>query len=735
MSDLRFKNTFIWLLQNFLLIFIFWFVLENVQANAAQHKNYSINSNSPYPLFLKSFNFKSNKLQTSSQWSRLFYFCDHNNNPDWDYQGSESYRYAVNFALCYQVKMSLGMQDDAYVYAEKSLHILNNNLLPFINYKNDSGYGIRNYGPALALVYSWLHSYPGFLPEVKKSTRIRMSEWLSWFSEKGYSNNQPVANYHAGYVLASTLIGVATYHDNNNGAEAFKNTVLLFNNSKKLFDAIMPGGHWPEGWSYGVGVYDAYALSTLALTEATNMSGFKDFKWLKNNIYLKSAALTPDGKYFYDDGLWSLNRHGVPTVTDMYTAGYLYNWTSVVGLRARQYLHDAKTNEKVSEWKSFIFSNLDKDSKKSGIHSQSASSYMATGLGLVLMRDSSDGESSTWGSFISGPYLSYQREQDLDQGHMEIYKSAPLLIDAGHGLYNPDNLKATKLHNTYTLTGRTDVDYDAQRSFANIKDCKKRDIGIKQYSEMDDGLLISGEFSNAYRAAPAWDEKCKIAPLKKLTRTIFYLRPNLFFIFDHIVKTSSQSKVVPHFNLNFPTMPDKLSSDSRKLEVNNLTGRLHVETIFPEKSVSILQSGAKSGALIESWHLDVSNPDNTLMAYSFLHVIRAGLNNSNYKPPVTISIKGENILGVLLGGLISSELKNNAEVVVLFADVKAKKSNLKLSYKLAKALKSRVTYVFNLQPDTRYKVEVEKSDNNISTVSIKHGPVGILSNPQGVLKF
>src|SRR5262249_15737233 len=72
----------------------------------------------------------------------------------------------------------------------------------------DDAYSIRNLGYT-ALAYGWLHDAPGMTPELRARARQRWAASLAFFEHHGYHPHDPGSNYHAGYLIAATMIAIA----------------------------------------------------------------------------------------------------------------------------------------------------------------------------------------------------------------------------------------------------------------------------------------------------------------------------------------------------------------------------------------------------------------------------------------------------------------------------------------------------------------------------------------------
>jgi hypothetical protein len=665
----------------------------------------------------------------SAEWSKLKSFCDANLNagvPGWDYQGDQKSRYVSNFALCYRIVKEVSGQTAADPYGQKALQILNNDLIPFTNYGNDSGYGIRNYVPGISIAYDWLYDYSGLTETVKTSARNRIKAWLNWYQASGYANNEVISNYNSGFMLARVLSSISIYGDDAESATLFSAAVSHYNTARNKFDQVMPGGHWPEGWNYGAGVLERYAMAASALKISTSDANYAAFSWLTNNVTLKLNAVSPDGKYFYDDGGWTGSSAGIPSMNDMIAEGFLAGWSTNAGKIARSYIDNinvAPAYEAVDEWKSFLY--FDPASQPYNLATTNKS-YHATGAGLVTMRSAWSSPTGTWASFIAGPYLSYQEAQNMDQGQIMLYKKAPLLIDASHDLYGDAHLTDTIHHNTYTLENRSGTSYAGQNEYAVSSSCPGDTIGINSYLDGGTWMFTSGEFANAYKT-----QTCGSPGIKRLQRNIFYLRPNLLLVYDQIEKLANQLQVAPRMHLHFPTQPATLDFN-RQLTVDNAGARLHVATVFPLNAMATLEPNSVSGSVTPGWHLAVTAPDQTASYQRFLHVLRAGEATSAYTFPDVRAISSSAAYGAQVSNLTTAE--STEPLVIVFADNGTTSIPSSLNYQYVPVAGQTRHYVLKLKPNTSYSVSSTTAGSNVA-VTLTEGGSGYQSDSAGVLSF
>jgi len=137
--------------------------------------------------------------------------------------------------------------------------------------KRDTGYAIRFIGPHTALAYDWLHDAPGVDEPLRAHTRACFKEWVDWYTATGYLNDEPGANYHAGYVAAKSLIAVAEAGEAGADGDRHWNEAVDDILGKQLVGkglaagGPLVGGDWNEGWQYGPLSVLHYALAARAL--------------------------------------------------------------------------------------------------------------------------------------------------------------------------------------------------------------------------------------------------------------------------------------------------------------------------------------------------------------------------------------------------------------------------------------------------------------------------------------
>jgi hypothetical protein len=168
--------------------------------------------------------------------------------------------------------------------------------------RRDHGYAIRFLGPYTALAYDWLHDHPLMTPELAARARERWAAWIDWYRDKGYRANSPGSNYHAGYLIAATMIAIAQAGEADDAGTALWQFVAdqLWNKDMAAAlsqEGVLAGGNWPEGWQYGPLSIAEIALGARVMREAgVDVPGIAP--WLASVMRHHVYALTPSDRVF-----------------------------------------------------------------------------------------------------------------------------------------------------------------------------------------------------------------------------------------------------------------------------------------------------------------------------------------------------------------------------------------------------------------------------------------------------
>src|SRR5262245_37171412 len=180
----------------------------------------------------------------------------------------------------------------------------------------DSGYAIRNLAPYTALAYDWLHDAPGMTPALRARARQRWAAWLSFFERSGYHPHDPGSNYHAGYLLAATMVAIAQAGEAGEAGRALWRTVVDRMWNKEMAAALAPGGvldggDWDEGWQYAPLSVAEYALAARILKPYVRVDGIAG--WLAAVLRRHVHALNPSDRLWVGGDLDSPEAYPEPS--------------------------------------------------------------------------------------------------------------------------------------------------------------------------------------------------------------------------------------------------------------------------------------------------------------------------------------------------------------------------------------------------------------------------------------
>ncbi len=137
----------------------------------------------------------------------------------------------------------------------------------------DSGFAIRAIGPYTALAYDWLYDHALMNDDLRATARHRFAAWAAWYAANGYRARGVGTNYHAGYVMAATLMAAAARGDGNDDVDNLWDKVTGEIWGKDMAGGlaaggVLEGGDWGEGWQYGPLAVANYAVAGRVLAEA-----------------------------------------------------------------------------------------------------------------------------------------------------------------------------------------------------------------------------------------------------------------------------------------------------------------------------------------------------------------------------------------------------------------------------------------------------------------------------------
>jgi hypothetical protein len=445
------------------------------------------------------------------------------------------------------------------------------------NIMNDSGYGVRNFGPLLALGYDWFFGSlsAGDKTQIFASINAILDEAIRW----SYNALQPGAgwdaathtNYHAGYFTALALGGICTRGggENARGQEWYDywHDTLWAVVDKPFYDKwLQNNASGPDAVQYLRAIISSSALVAWAQYTANGENLFGsggDWPWVLENMKWFVHSTMPPRTYFAQRGLIYNNADGnPPNPWALQAIGMwpIHHLADVAGdpfrPKFKRYIDDlsALNNPSSSFWKVIFYDDaLSSADWTTEPLSTVVLSNPTGGYGRALMRsDWTTG--AVFADLLGGPYTEGWGGRNMyDKGTMLIQRGATHLLvtpftevvlannDAAWGYFSSNprivhaNWYVTKVGDTIPIRplsgGGNDPAYD--RPFAAVP---KVSAGAPQRIDRFDGQVpyvyarsvrMDENYhwsSSGWRPTVGWD------------REVIYLRPKVFVIYDRTNK-------------------------------------------------------------------------------------------------------------------------------------------------------------------------------------------------------
>jgi hypothetical protein len=449
------------------------------------------------------------------------------------YQGDGYLPEILAFGLCYRT--AAGVDDaSATRWAQAGARVLGAMATPAgsggEDPSTDDGYGIRNYGVGMALGYDWLR--PVLDAKTGASVAAALDAWIAWYDSSGFSRNEPIGNYFAGYLFAKGAAAIALDGDDPNASTWWNDVAVRLWPTlvQPAYGQWLAGGGWPEGWQYGPrAVQNVLGFLWAAYT------GKGESWW--NDIDVDCA----EGEYIMQFA-WPSRRHMDDRGT-VHAQAVLAPSASTVAITAttlelrrpgamaasvRGNAVDllAVTGEVLPPWEAFLFWDPQAPATST---STLPRSYLSPGPGHVAMRSSWD-TNATWASFVSGAYIDApdSGEQYFDQGGLAIASGdSPVLVNATGWLpqaagdsgeqYVYDDTWGSRtrlLDNTFYVAGATQCGNDPTQAATHVE----------RYE--DGATWVRARGANIEQMyAPA-------GAIGQFVRDVAYVRPGTFVVYD-----------------------------------------------------------------------------------------------------------------------------------------------------------------------------------------------------------
>lgn len=232
---------------------------------------------------------------------------------------------------------------------------------------------------------------------------------------------------------------------------------------------------------------------------------------------------------------------------------------------------------------------------------------------------------------------------------------------------------------------------------------------------------------------PIFPSNCGEVPVTWLNRSVLFVRPGLFAVYDQVQKSATQPQVQPVMHLWLPTAPSLVGGDPRKVSLDNGGGRLQIAAVLPANSTVSTVAAPRNetqGPGVSSWHYSATLANPSPAYQAFLTVLRAGDATPAYAFPAVSAITGTGVNGTLVAGLLATE--GTTPVAMLFADSGTRAVPASVQYSVPAATTRH--FVAKLKPSTAYAIGSTVTGGT-RTVTVTENPGGTPTDTGGVLAF
>lgn len=610
----------------------------------------------------------------------------------------------------------------------------------------DSGYGIRGYVPAMAIGYDWIYDTLSDADRAQIFTEI--NRWVEYFDASGFGRNFPQGNYFAGYYSAKALGALATEGENPKAAAMWDDWLnrIHYGLVQPYHAQWLSGGGAPDGWNYGQletinmlrAIAAAYTAKGLNLIhDATKPFTYPDghARWMTHFTWPDMKSVSDRG-FVYDndnpswtDAAWATQYNGLLRLAGGDNAPLMQRYA--LDLRALQ------PSVGIEPWVEFLF----QDNAAPVAEYRTALSYRTIGDGQVAMR-SSWATDAVWGAFQAGPYTGYSEssEEFFDEGSLAIQRggvqflvngwgalmrNTPGTADSGGSLFTRvyDELFGTqtdgvyhgrRLFNTYMAVRSDGYWGQVAAGPGETSTTLSRFEDGGSYVLMR-GANLEGMYLNGH-------------PITGWTRTVAYLRPNVFVVYDRTSLTTANVDNWMAWHVSAaPTEITAATSGIHSFDVADTRAafgsylyRGRVTTLLPEgNQVTTVDTFGKG----KVYRLEVRTAA-PAPASTWLTVFDAAASAAAAGTSTPLTLEAGNVLAGAVEGALVTTPDGNASVA-LFS-----KTGLAIIGGITLALPAANTHcvVADLQPNTGYAVTVTTVDGHNQ---VQIAPGGTLTTTSG----
>ena len=515
----------------------------------------------------------------------------------------------------------------------------------------NQGYGDRFFGVAISIGYDWF--YDAISPDLRAALKAAAIRWVREAERNGYGQAHPAGNYYAGQFIAKLFAALALEGDDpegdalwdswyNNEWVATARTYTVADTPKtcpsgdcpgvqKYFNTYLVDSAHPDGPNYAWLATQNYLWAVMAVHAAKGIDltttpapgfswGLGAAKAMIHQTWPNRTTFNTRQKLFAGDDPARINADAVYTVS-----GYLRRYHPDFAPQFQSYANDViKALKPISpysirapfgllDWNEFLYWNPEQ-APATDYRAQPLSFYSA-GSGELAMR-SDWTTSAVWASLIAGPNVhDVEGSKDSkDRGSLAITRGgAGFLVNASYELYKAGQVNyaddktlgegVPEVTNTFQVNSgqRWRQGYYGPGA---IQDCMKPNRStVSRHS--DESAFVYARASylednfypvGYYTAYPGQSTYCGgTKPLTSWTRDVFYVRPELFLVYDQTegVSTGNDQFIAWHFPKG--VSPVSTGAGPIRYDVSNSTHQFlgAVVSLLPEnQSVSVIDPGS-----------------------------------------------------------------------------------------------------------------------------------------------
>jgi hypothetical protein len=584
----------------------------------------------------------------------------------------------------------------------------------------DDGYGIRNYGVAMAIGYDWL--YPALSVATKAQVAATLDAWIGWYDSSGFIHSEPIGNYFVGYLYAKTAAAIALDGDDASASTYWSDVQsrMWGQLMQPSYTTSMKGGGWPEGWQYGPLSVAEVAEFLWATKTGKNAPYFDQLPQAHDQSAYIAQFAWPSRKHMDDQGTVHAQAALEPSgCAALVLAGVLAYNGDPYAPTARSLANDLLSTNAQScpAWQSFLYG--DPTAAATPSYTQSPISYFAPGPNHVVARSSWQTD-AVWATFVSGQYIDApdSGEQYFNQGAVALVQGdQPILVNAtgwlpqagrddGESFVYDDTWgnRTRLLNNTFYVAGLVQTGADPTQSSTHIE----------HYEDLS--VVVHARGRNLEQQYPS-------GAMNQWIRDFAYVRPGTVVVYDRTTVTNGAAD--QWLAWHTPTQPAAgKTADTTQARYDVQVGGAtvgsirHLAPASPTATTTSLVGGA-------AWRLELHS---SAASQDWLTTVTAG---AAVPEQVRLSSADGNVTS---GAMTGVHLLGTPNQVVLFgSDHKASATVSSVAYTVSQT--SQATHVlFDLAPSSSgYAVKTSGSGGHLS-VAVAPGGDGIASS-DGTLVF